>query len=142
MAKTHGKDSYLAVEDSAAAVLRAIGNFCDSIELDRSVDMADSTTIGQESKTFLPGLDGGAITLSGKWDSVVDVGPDPVLAPNVNTKASVGFSYGPEGNAAGKVMYTGECYVERYAVSSPLEGIVKFNSTLRITGGVTRSVFP
>ena len=142
MAKTHGKDSYLAVEDTGAAVLRAIGNFCDSIELDRNVDMADSTTIGQESKTFLPGLDGGAITLAGKWDSVVDVGPDPVLAPNINSKVLVGFAYGPEGNAAAKTRYTGECYVERYAVSSPLEGIVKFNATLRINGTVVRDVFP
>jgi hypothetical protein len=135
MAKTHGKDSHLSVDGAA------VGDYCDSIELDRSVDMADSTTIGQESKTFLPGLDGAAMTLAGKWDSIAEVGPDAVLAPALASKELVAFAYGPEGNAAGKIRYTGNCYVERYAVSSPLEGIVKFNSTLRVNGAVARDVF-
>lgn len=142
MAKVHGKDSHFALEDSAAATLRAIGNHCDTITLDRDVDMADTTTIGQESKTWLPGLDGAEITLGGKWDAVADVGPDPVLAGNVATKARVGFEYGPEGNAAGKVRYAGECYVSKYQVSTPLEGVVKFSATIKVDGAVARDVFP
>lgn len=141
MAKTHGKDSYLAIEDSAAAVLRNIGVHCDSITLDRDLDMADTTTIGAESKTWLPGLDGAEMTLGGKWDSVAVTGPDVVLEGDFTTKARVGFEYGPEGNATGKVKYSGECYVSKYQVSTPLEGVVKFSATCKIDGAVARSLF-
>jgi hypothetical protein len=140
--KVHGKKSYFAIEDSAAAVLRNIGVHCDSITLDRDLDMADSTTIGQEAKTFVPGLDGAEIQLGGKFDSLAVTGPDPVLAGDFAAKVQVGFEYGPEGNAAAAVKYSGECYVSKYQVSTPLEGVVKFSATITITGAVTRGVFP
>lgn len=142
MGKTHGKDSYFALEDSAATTLRNIGVHCDNISLDRDLDMADSTTIGAESKTFLPGLDGAKIALAGKFDSLATTGPDTVLALNFAAKVKVGFEYGPEGNAAAAVKYSGECYVDKYQISSPLEGIVKFTASITVDGAVTRGVFP
>lgn len=140
--KVHGKDSYFAIEDSAAVTLRNIGVHCDSITMDRDLDMADTTTIGLESKTWLPGLDGAEISLGGKFDSVATTGADPVLAGNFAAKVQVGFEYGPEGNAAAAVKYSGECYVMKYQVSSPLEGIVKFSATIKVNGAVARGVFP
>ena len=141
MAKSHGKDSYFSIEDSAAATLRDVGQYCDSIDLNRDIDMAETTTIGLESKTYLPGLDGGEITLGGKWDSAATTGPDVVLAGDFAAKVRVGFEYGPAGNASGAVKYSGECYVNKYNVSTPLEGIVKFAATITIDGGVTRGTF-
>ncbi len=123
MAKTHGKDSYFAIKDSANVTLRDVGSHCDSIGLDRDLDMADQTTIGAESKTWLPGLDGADIALGGKYDSLVVAGPDVVLSGNFAAKARVDFEYGPEGNASGKVKYSGGCCVSKYQISSPLEGI-------------------
>lgn len=141
MSKGHGKDSYLAVEDSAATTLRDLTTYLDNADFDRTVDMSDSTTMGSESKTFIPGLDGAGIELSGKFDDTAVSGPDVVLAGNVAAKVSVGFEFGPLGNAAGKPKYSGECFVERYRISAPLEGVVKFSATLRITGVVTRGAF-
>lgn len=141
MAKGHGKDAHFAMEDSAGVTLRNIGEFCDSVELDRDVDMADSTTIGLEDKTFISGLAGATISLGGKWDSLITTGPDAVLAPNVGNDISVGFEYGPIGNTLGMVKYSGECYVEKYQVSSPLEGVVKFSATLRVSGPPVRATF-
>lgn len=140
--KVHGKKSYFAIEDSGATTLRAIGAHCDTITLDRDIDMADSTTIGLEAKTWLPGLDGAEISLAGKWDSLASTGPDVVLAGDFAAKVQVGFEYGPEGNAAAAVKYSGECFVSKYQVSSPLEGVVKFSATIKVTGAVARGVFP
>lgn len=142
MAKGHGKDSYFALEDVVGTTLRAIGDFCDSIEFERSVDMADSTTIGMEAKEFLPGLEGATITLAGKWDDTATTGPDVVLSGNVGAETSVTWHYGPRGNVAGRVRYSGECFVNRYQVSSPLEGVVKFSAGLTINGAPVRDVFP
>lgn len=140
--KVHGKDSYFAIEDSVATTLRNIGVHCDNITLDRDIDMSDTTTIGLESKTWLPGLDGAEFSLAGKFDSLAVTGPDPVLAGDFTAKVQVGFEYGPEGNAAAAVKYSGECFVSKYQVSSPLEGIVKFSATIKVTGAVARGVFP
>lgn len=139
--KVHGKKSYFAIEDSGAAVLRAIGAHCDSITIDRDVDMADATTIGAESKIFLPGLDGAEITLSGKYDSLLVTGPDVVLAGDFAAKVQVSFEYGPEGNAVGNVKYSGECFVSKYQISTPLEGVVKFSATCKVTGAVVRGTY-
>jgi len=141
MAKVHGKDSYFAIKDSANVTLRDIGSHCDSIALDRDIDMAETTTIGQESKTWLPGLDGAEISLSGKYDSLVISGPDVVLSDDFTSKARVDFEYGPEGNAVGKVKYSGGCYVSKYQISTPLEGIVKFSATCKIDGAVARGAY-
>lgn len=138
--KYHGKDSYFSLEDSAATTLRAIVDF-DSIEIDYAVGMADSTTIGLEAKTFLSGLSESTISLSGKWDDAATIGADVVLSGNVGNDVSVGFEFGPAGNTTGKVKYSGECFVTKYQVSAPLEGVVKFTASLQVTGAVTRGTF-
>lgn len=141
MAKYHGKNAHLALEDSGATTLRTISPYCDSIEIDRSTGMADSTTMGLEDKTFVSGLSEATFSLAGKWDDTVTSGPDVVLAGNVGNDVSVGFEFGPAGNATGKVKYSGECFVSKYQVSAPLEGVVKFTATLQVTGPVTRGTF-
>ncbi len=141
MAKYHGKDCYFGMEDSAATTIRDIGVYCDSIEIDRSTGMADSTTIGLEDKTFLSGLSEATISLSGKYDDTATSGVDVVLSGNVGNDVSVGFEFGPAGNATGKLKLTGECYVSKYQVSAPLEGVVKFSASLQVTGAVTRGTF-
>lgn len=141
MSKYHGKDASFQMEDSAATTLRDVGAYCDSIEEDFTVGMADSTTIGAEAKTFLSGLSESSIALSGKWDDTATSGADVVLSGNVGNDVSVGFEFGPAGNATGKVKYSGECFVSKYQVSAPLEGVVKFTASLQITGAITRGVF-
>lgn len=139
--KAHGKDSFLSLADGAA-VVRDIGVHCDSIDFDRDLDMAESTTIGDESKEYLAGLDGAGITISGKWDDTVSTGPDDTMVSLMVAKIAGAFVYGPGGNGAARTKYTGTAYVEKYRVSTPLEGVVKFNGTLRVTGAVTKGVFP
>lgn len=141
MAKGHGKDQYLAVEDSAGVVLRDLSTYIDNADFDRQVDMSESTTVGLEDKTFLPGLAGAGLECAGKFDDTAVSGPNVVLGGNIAAKARVGFEFGPLGNAAGKPKFSGECYVERYRVSAPLEGVVKFSATLRVDGPVAVGVF-
>jgi hypothetical protein len=67
--KKHGKDSFLSLED-VGGIARIISDFTDNITQDRDWDMADSTTMGLEDKTFIPGLGGATLSMAGKWDSV------------------------------------------------------------------------
>jgi hypothetical protein len=140
MAKAHGSNSALSLAD-AGAVVRDLGIFCDSIELDRSKGVADSTTIGLDDMTYLAGLKGGSLSLGGKWDSLVTSGPDVLLSGLLGFDTATAFVYGPEGSTAGMVKYSGSCLIEKYQVSSPLEGVVKWSATLRVTGAVTRGAY-
>ncbi|MGI8425547.1 MAG: phage tail tube protein [Actinomycetota bacterium] len=141
MAKGHGKDQFLQVEDTGAAILRDLSPFLDNSDFDRQVDMSDSTTVGLEDKTSIPGLSGASIELGGKYDDTAVSGPDVVLGGVIASKVRVAFEYGPLGNTTGKPKYTGECYVERFRISAPLENVVKFTATLRVDGPPTRSTF-
>lgn len=140
MSKGHGKDQYLAIDDTGA-ILRNLSTFIDNADFDRSVDLADATTVGAESKTFLPGLDGAGLEVSGKYDDTAVSGPDVVLAALFVAKLPVDFEFGPFGNAVGKPKYSGLCYVERYRISAPLEGVIKFSVTLRVNGAPARGAF-
>ncbi|HEX7277781.1 MAG TPA: hypothetical protein VF244_10445 [Acidimicrobiales bacterium] len=141
MSKYHGKDSYFSIEEAGSSTLRAIGDYCDSIDFERNTDLADSTTIGLEDKTFLSGLTGGSVNLSGRWDDTATSGPDVVLSSLVGNEGSQTWEFGPAGNGTGKTKYTGEAFLEKYQVSAPLEGVVKFTAAFRITGAVTKSTF-
>lgn len=139
--KAHGKTSFFSLAD-AGAVVRTIGIFCDSIDFDQDLDLADSTTIGDESKESMSGLDGASITLAGKWDDTLVTGPDVTIDGLLVAKTAAAFVYGPGGSSVGRKKYSGLAFVEKFRVSTPLEGIVKFSATLRVSGGVTRAVFP
>jgi len=141
MAQGHGKNQYLSVKDTGGT-LRNISVFIDNAEFDRQIDMSESTTVGLEDKIYLPGLNGAAIEVAGKFDDTAVTGPQVVLGGVLAAKVLSGFEFGPLGNAVGKTKYSGNCWVERFRVSAPLEGVVKFAATLRVNGPVTVGVFP
>lgn len=141
MAAAHGKDSYFEVEDSAATTLRNITPYIKSIDFNRSNDANDTTTKGAEGKTYRPGLTDGEIRLTGLWDDTASTGSYTVLQSLLGVEVTVGFSYGPEGNTAGMEKLTGECVLTQYDESSPVDDMVAFTATLKISGDVTKGTF-
>lgn len=141
MANAHGKDSYFAVEDSAASTLRNISPYVKSVDFNRSQDANDTTTKGAEGKTYRPGLTDGEIRLTGLWDDTASTGSYTVLSSLMDLEITVGFEWGPEGNGSGAVKYSGECVLTQYDEGSPVDDMVAFTATLRISGTVTVGTF-
>lgn len=141
MAASHGKDSYFAVEDSAATTLRNITPYVNSIGFAQENELADTTTMGAEGRTFRQGLTNGTINLAGLWDDTASVGSQTVLQSLVGIEVTTGFEYGPEGNATGAVKLSGECVLESYTEAAPIGDMVAFTATLRISGSVTVGTF-
>lgn len=135
MAKHHGKDSYLSVN----AV--NLTTYLDSIEFPRSVETAETTTMGSESKSYISGLSDATISIAGKWDETASTGPDAVLSGLVGSDSSVAFEYGPHGNAASAIKYSGNLFLTSYQVSSPLGDVVAFTAEFQVTGDITRGAF-
>lgn len=141
MAAAHGKDSYFSVEDSAGTTLRVITPYVKSVNFNRSNDANDTTTKGAEGKTYRPGLTDGEIRLGGLWDNTASVGSRTVLASLLGIETTVGFEWGPAGNTAGMVKDSGECVLTQYDESSPVDDMVAFSATLKISGDVTTGTF-
>lgn len=141
MAMSHGMVSYFAVEDSAGTTLRNLTTYITDIEFPFSQDVAETTTKGQTAKTYVQGHTDATISINGRWDNTATTGPDAVLSGLVGDTGTVGFEFGPEGNTAGDIKYSGECILTSYQVSSPLSDVVGFSAEFQITGAVTKGTF-
>jgi hypothetical protein len=141
VATAHGKDSYFAVEDSAASTLRNISPHVKNVEFNVGNDTHDTTTKGDEGHEFLPGLTNGTISVTGLWDDTASTGSQTVLSGLIGIETTVGFEYGPEGSTTGMVKYSGECVLSTYQESSPVDDMVAFSAEFNISGSVTIGTF-
>lgn len=141
MAVEHGKNSYFQLEDSGGSTLRNLTTYLTDVTFSTEQDEAQTTTKGQTWETYLQGHTRGTIELTGRWDPTVTTGPDAVLFPLLTDTGTCGFEWGPDGNTAGEVKYSGECFLTAYEITSPLADIVGFTASLRITGTITRGTF-
>lgn len=137
----HGKSSYFALDDSTGTV-RNISPYVTDVTFEQDNDSHDTTTFGQNGHTFIAGLTNGTITVNGLWDKTALVGSNTVIQGLIGQNATTfTFTYGPEGNATGKVSKSGECILVSYSETDPVADLVKFSAKLQITGTVTASTF-
>lgn len=140
MAFVHGKGAAFKIDD-AAGTLQTLTAYLDSVELNNVGDVAESTTMGAEAKTYLSGQTDATISISGKYDSTASTGPDVVLNGIVGKETTSSFEYGPEGGTSTKVKYSGECFLTSYVVSAPVADVVTFTADFQVTGAITKGTF-
>lgn len=138
MAFRHGKNAVFKL-DNSSATLTDISAYLDNVDLPRSIETAETTTFGVTggSKTYVVGLNEATISLSGKYDSVVDA----LLAGVIGQETSLNWNYGPEGSTTGRVKYTGLGFITKYDVKSPVGGVETFSADIQVTGAITRTTF-
>ncbi len=131
----HGKSTFFSLDDTSGSV-RTISDVLDNVDFPETIETAETTAFGASAKSYIVGLTDATISLSGKWDATVDGyiagGAEP---------ASRSFVYGPAGNGAGNIKYTGEAIVTGYSVSNPVGDVVTFSLDLQVTGAITRTTF-
>lgn len=130
MAFKHGKDAALTVN----AV--ALGTYCDNIEFSRDLDTAETSTFGVSDKTYLAGLRGATISVSGNYDPTVTTGPGAVFEGLLGG-AAVTAIFEPGGNTTGQRRHTASVLVTSYSESSSISDAIKFSAELLVTGAVT-----
>lgn len=141
MAISHGKVGAFYLDDSGAT-LRDLSANLTSVDFSREVDTPESTVFGLDDRTYIAGLHGATISISGFWDDTANTGSNTVLEPliNLSTGVTQSFQYGPEGQVTGDVRYTGECICTAYNITGSVDGIVEFTADFQITGAVTADV--
>lgn len=140
MAFVHGKGAVFKI-DNAAGVLTTLTAYVDNVEVNQSVDTAESTTMGAEAKTYLSGQSDCTVSISGKFDSTASTGPDVTLRGLIGLETTSTFEAGPEGGTTGKTKYSGECFLTSYVVTAPVGDVVTFTADFQTSGAVTAGAF-
>lgn len=139
----HGKKTRFwlaAVADLEAPV--DISTKLNEVGFPRSKDEVETTTFGTEEKTFIPGYKDKTINLSGRFDPDIDAQMDALY----NQDDEIAFFHYPAGrDVSGNPTpampeYSGNVVLLGYDTSSTVGDVTGFTATLRITGGVTRSI--
>lgn len=139
MPTRHGRKAAFLLDD-AAAVLTDISAHLDDVGFPRPVETGETTAFGDDDKTYITGLRDATFSLSGHYDPAAGA-VDEHLSGILGQDVTVTFEYGPGGNAAGDVKYTGEAILTSYEVTSPVGDKVSFTAELQTTGGITRTTF-
>jgi len=133
MAFTHGKDSVFKL-DNASGSLTDISAYVNNVDFPETVDIAETTVLGKDNKTYIVGLKDSTISVSGLWDSTADA----IFGAVLGQSATLSFEYSPEGTTGGNVKYTGECILTNYAISSPVGDVVAYSADLQCSDALTR----
>ena len=133
MAFVHGKDSVFKIDNSGGS-LTDISAYVNSVDMPQTVDVAETTVLGKDNKTFIVGLKDATISLAGLWDSTVD----GIFGAVLGQSATLSFEYSPEGTSSGAVKYTGEAILTSYSKNSPVGDVVSYSADLQVSDAVTR----
>jgi len=132
MAKGHSRSSKFSLDNSGGS-LTDITAYVDTVNLQDAVDASEVTVLGANSRTYIEGLAGTTISVSGPLDSTLYsqiVG----IRQSGSTRS---FEYLPLGNTGGYPQITGECFVSSFSVNAQVGSPATFSATLTVTGDVT-----
>jgi len=133
MAFGAGKDTDFWLENSGGT-LTDISAYLDQAGLDRSAESYDVTTFGKSSHVYIAGLKDGTVPLAGPWDPTIDALLSSVLGLDGNS-----FEFYPQGNATGKIKYSGACLVTKYSIDPQVDSEVTFSAEIQLSDDVTRA---
>lgn len=138
MAFIDGRGSRFRIADTGGAMrdLSAYITEVRGLPGDRALN--DVTALGDSGARFKPGGESVSFTLRGLFDDTPGVSADAVLGALRYHTAPVQFEYAPSGFAAGKVSYTGDCWVKSYELLSRAGEPVSWQATLQVEGAVSR----
>lgn len=139
--RSHGKDSYFAVDDSGGT-LRNISGHTDNVSgLPGARALSEVTSYGDSGDRFIPGTEGTAFTVTGQFDSSASTGSATVLNGLRTASATSSYEYGPEGNTTGDIKYSGECWLESFTVDASVKEKVPFSATFRTDNAISVGTF-
>jgi hypothetical protein len=129
----HGSKGIFKIAD-AGSVMRDISNVLKSEGLPRSADTADTSALGTTSKTYIPGMFDGTISIDGMYDVTVD----GYLAGILGLMTT--YEYYPTGTGVTNVKYSGACLLTSYETTSGVDDAAKITGEIQLSGPVTRTV--
>lgn len=134
MSFVHGKSGSFWL-DNSGGTLTDISSYVKDVELSIDIDTVETTTIQNDSKTYIPGTEGSTLSVTLLWNTTID-------AHIWGIKSSiVTFAYGPAGSASGSIKYTGECMLTNFTIPTDVGSETQLTISLQCTDDITRTTF-
>lgn len=140
MAFVHGKKSLFKI-DNSAGTLTDISAYLDEVGLPRSIETAETTTFGNDAKTYITGLTDATVSLSGKFDAASASAVDQVLTGILGSASTVSWAYrvNSASTSATNPEYQGEGILTSYEITGSVGDAVTFSAELQCSGAITRA---
>jgi len=104
----------------------------------QEIETAETTTYGQDDKTYIVGLSDGTISTSGLFDSSAGAS-DAVLSGLIAQEDNT-FTVLPEGALAGSRSIIANGQLTSYEISSPVADVVAISAEVQADGGLFHGV--
>lgn len=134
MAFTHGTNATLEIDPAGGSSYTNISVYLEDINQDTKTDKAETSTLGNTAKTYIPGLEDGTFKCKGFFDPTIDA------LWNSVRRLIVTFRYRPAGAGAGKPEYTGTAFLTNYQIDASVKDVVQGKVEFQITGPFSRGV--
>ena len=127
----HGKNAQVYVGTNE------ISSYLDTADKSTDVDTAETTTFGKNWKTYLAGLIGNTLSLSGSYDGTATTGPAAIFETCIANGTAWPIKYFPGGSATGQRQHSFNALITNYSESAPVGDKVTFSASLLADGTVT-----
>ena len=135
VAPRHGRGTAFSL-DSTAGTLVNLSSGLTEVSLSRDLDTAEITSFGDNDKSYIPGLRGATISLSGMFSSTHAEVLDGIFG--VNSTATRSWEWNPDGStAASRHLLKGEAFPTSLEYGSSVDDKVSLSCELIVSGAVT-----
>lgn len=134
MAFVHGKNSYLAL-DNSGGTLTDLSSYLDTVTFPVNDEQATVTAFGDGGTKTITGLENTTVSISGHFDAT---GLAVITAAKGNERT---VEYGPAGNGSGATKFSGELLLTSYEIGSSVGDKVAMSAQFQLQGTVTVGTF-
>lgn len=114
-----------------------LSGYLDQADKSTDVDTAETTVFGLNWKTYLAGLIGTTLSISGSYDGTSSTGPAALMETCIANGTAWTWKYFPGGSATGQRSNSFSAFVTNYSESSPVADKVTWSAEILATGTVT-----
>ena len=139
MAFIDGRGSRFSIADTGGTMRDLSAYITEVRGLPGERGLNEVTALGDSGPRFGPGAESVEFALRGLFDDTAAIGVDAVLGVLRFNDSPTTFEYAPSGLAAGKVRYSGNCWVKSYEILSRAGEPVSWQATLQVEGKTSRN---
>jgi hypothetical protein len=131
----HGRFAKLKIKN-ASGTLVDISDYLLSVSLPRSIEANETTTFGRNFKTYIPGMGDATMSCEFRWAPFIEE-----LLSGLIQKVTQ-FEYFPNGEASGKIKYSGDCMMTSFPDESNVSDVKGGSAEFQVSDSVVRTVLP
>lgn len=117
-----------------------MSNFFTDVQTEFDVATHDTTTFGNASMTYIPGLKSALVTASGIFDGTAVTGEDVALIAEFNASPNPVMSVAPIGFAIGNAVILLTGILDKYTRQVKVSDVIKFQLNAKSTGNFDSGV--